>query len=358
MDTSVKTSAYDPVCEDDFFEPPERYQPSDEYYEHVVQLLPPTWRLNRGPTWTQLIAPKRTYRTQGWKIHVSCCLDQAIPMLTAVLPRCCERDTEFKFASDSSVHRGLLSKNIARPTGGKFITIYPTSDAAFEALLAVLYADLADFEGPYILSDRQYKDSQVVFYRYGGFIAFTETDVFGERKSFILDGEYRHIEDERTAGVIVPEFAGDRQWGQSAEDGDTSDEESLMNDRYRMTSALKHSNVGGVYLAEDTTTGNTVIVRESRPHTAPDKTGADAVARLAREHQVLQRIASTGAGPRPIEFFTEWNHHFLVLEKVEGLTLRQFVATRSQLILAASAQPTLDDGFTMPFRWLRTSSVS
>src|SRR5512140_2443059 len=211
----MNTSApmFDRICEDDFFEPPDRYRPSAEYYEHVARQLPMTWRLSRGHMWTQVIAPKRISRTQGWKIHVSCCLGQALPMLTTVSARCCERSTEFKFVSDRKIHREILSKNIQRPTGGKFITIYPNSYRESELLLAVLYADLMDFDGPYILSDRQYRDSKVLFYRYGGFSAFTEIDVYGARKSLILDGEYRHFEDERTAGVIVPEFAMDKHWG-------------------------------------------------------------------------------------------------------------------------------------------------
>jgi hypothetical protein len=51
---------------------------------------------------------------------------------------------------------------------------------------------------------------------------------------------------------------------------DSAAEPVLLNARYQMLGALKQSNIGGVYLAEDCRTGDQVVLREARPHTDPD----------------------------------------------------------------------------------------
>jgi hypothetical protein len=188
-------------------QPDSGYVPDPEYASVVQPLLPRHWRLQVGPMWTQIVNPIPRRRTQGWKIHLTARLEDAIRALeivTAIVPK---SDTEFKFASDKNCHSHLLSKNIARQSSGKFITIYPQTDAIFSELLETLYANCGELRGPYILSDKQYRDSGVLFYRYGGFHSFTETNVFHERKSLILDDNYSLVEDERRPNFVLPPFA-------------------------------------------------------------------------------------------------------------------------------------------------------
>jgi tRNA A-37 threonylcarbamoyl transferase component Bud32 len=359
-----------------FHQPDTAYRPAS-YYTSVVQpRLPRRWRLLPGPMWTQVVGPVSLRRTQGWKIHLSATLEdasRALEIVTDIAPR---HGTEFKFASDPTCHMRLLSKNIPRQTGGKFITIYPPSDAVFAELLEALYAACGDLRGPYILSDSPYKDSTVLFYRYGGFHAFSEVNVFHERKSLILDEEYRYIEDRRLPNFVVPTFARAPSFTAAEEDekpvdaaaapeeaggdaqADTTDSASaesdsgavLLNGRYEVLGVLKQSNIGGVYLARDARTGEQLVVREARPYTDPDIHGQDAVVRRRREYEVLRTLEGLDIGPRAIDFFEEWRHSFLVISHVPGRSMRQAIVAKFATLHTQSTAEELGAWFELAHR--------
>src|SRR5690606_15887603 len=52
----------------------------------------------------------------------------------------------------------------------------------------------------------------------------------------------------------------------------------------------------------------------------------DAVACLHNEYRILSLLAETGVTPKPIDFFQEWEHSFLVMEHVKGVPLSSFRA--------------------------------
>ncbi|MFD2122422.1 hypothetical protein ACFSNO_27530 [Streptomyces cirratus] len=68
--------------------------------------------------------------------------------------------------------------------------------------------------------------------------------------------------------------------------------------RFRATRALHFSNGGGVYVATDTRTGGSVLLKEARPLAGLDEDGADAVARLEREHWALEQLSGLELHPR------------------------------------------------------------
>lgn len=356
-----------------FHQPDTAYRPEADYASVVQPLLPRRWRLLPGPMWTQVVGPSTSRRTQGWKIHLSATLEdaaRALEIVTAIAPA---RRTEFKFASDPTRHLRLLSKNIPRQTGGKFITIYPSSDEVFGELLETLYAACGDLRGPYILSDSPYKDSTVLFYRYGGFHSFSEMNVFHERKSLILDGEYRFVEDQRLPNFVVPPFARAPSFGSGADAspesaGDAATDEAheahetedasegaaaavLLNGRYEVVGVLKQSNIGGVYLARDSgNDGEPVVVREARPFTDPDLHGQDAIVRRRREYEILRALDGLDVGPRAVDFFEEWRHSFLVVGHVPGRSLRQHIVGKCATLHTQSTAAELGEWFELAHR--------
>ena len=58
-----------------------------------------------------------------------------------------------------------------------------------------LYFKLKDFEMPYVLSDRRYKDCAVLYYRYGGFKEIIRYDDEGKKEYLILDSDNEYIID-------------------------------------------------------------------------------------------------------------------------------------------------------------------
>ncbi|NOT87775.1 MAG: protein kinase/lanthionine synthetase C family protein [Lysobacter sp.] len=349
-----------------FHQPDTAYQPEADYRSVVLPRLPRRWRLLTGHMWTQVVSPIPSRLTQGWKIHLSATLEDAVRALEIVTAIAPARQTEFKFAADPARHLRLLSKNVPRQTGGKFITIYPSSDELFGELLETLHAACGDLRGPYVLSDSPYKDSSVLSYRYGGFHNFSEVNVFHERKSLVLDGNYRFVEDQRLPNFVVPPFARtpscvlDADASTETADGppasgteDPSEDVAgpvLLNGRYEVLGVLKQSNIGGVYLARDRESGEQLVLREARPFTDPDLHGQDAVVRRRREYEVLRTLDGLDLAPRAIDFFEEWRHSFLVISHVPGRSLRQIIVGKCATLHSQSTAADLGAWFGLAHR--------
>ncbi len=103
---------------------------------------------------------------------------------------------------------------------------------------------------------------------------------------------------------------------------------------YTVESALHFSNGGGVYRARDTRTGEVVVLKEARPYAGLAADGADAVTRLHRERRALEQLSGLSCTPEVLDSFAVGEHHFLVLEYLDGKPLNTFFARRHPLIEA------------------------
>src|SRR5207302_9202682 len=95
---------------------------------------------------------------------------------------------------------------------------------------------------------------------------------------------------------------------------------------YQVSSSLHFSNGGGVYLARHKDGGEELVLKEARPHAGLDRDLQDAVARLHREHAALQRLSGIPGVPAVHDLFTVWEHHFLAMDRVSGLSLGSWLA--------------------------------
>ncbi|NHQ86629.1 protein kinase/lanthionine synthetase C family protein [Iodobacter sp. HSC-16F04] len=334
----------------DYFIPQSAYKPSMFYYEHVSELLPSMWRLNQGHFWTQTLSPKAKHPAQGWKIHVSALPESALRILNKVASVCFSYGVEFKFASDPHILISQLRKSCSRQSAGKFITIYPGSDEVFKRLIESLYTELKDEKGPYILSDRQYKDASVLFYRYGGIQSFPEISVNGERTLCILNERYEFIEDIRSPYFILPDFVTDELLqkitplpGENKVVGKGNIQ--LFGGKYEIISVVKHSNAGGVYKARNVVTQQEAIIKECRPYVEINDEGVDSIERLKKEFRILSKISKTEISAEALDFFEEWNHSFMAQELIEGQNLRQYIARSNKLIHATSSNIVMKQWF-------------
>jgi len=158
------------VLNRDYHESLDFYAPRlADFHELVFSKLPPEWDIKRRGIWFQCSSAQNILPDQGWKIHVSATRANAREILDRVSTLLFEAgDVDFKFALDIPTLYLLNGKNWPRAASGKFITIYPGSNGRFLELIEQIYAATREFQGPYVLSDHRYKDSHVVFYRYGG----------------------------------------------------------------------------------------------------------------------------------------------------------------------------------------------
>ncbi|HYR09513.1 MAG TPA: class III lanthionine synthetase LanKC [Longimicrobium sp.] len=304
-----------------------------DYLDRLRLLLPESWRLFRQDIWLMAECPDVELPVQGFKIHVSGTLANAEQVLDRVVPACVAARAQFKAVADPMLLSVVGSKNYGRGSSSKFLTIYPSTAESFVPLMQALHEATRDLESAYILSDRRFEESQLVFYRYGGIRLMYELDITGSRDPVILAPDGSRVPDPRGPVFQLPPWVTDPlgEPRDEAQDGPV-----VLNGRYEVQEALSHSNVGGVYRALDRQTGRRVVLKEARPQTALWRSGdgfVDAVAVLRREHDLLQRLAHLPFVPAVLDLFQEWEHTFLVEEMVEGVPLTRFRARENVILI-------------------------
>ncbi|WP_440100129.1 class III lanthionine synthetase LanKC [Streptosporangium sp. H16] len=307
--------------------------------------VPDGWQHQATDTWMHYAPLAGRTPAQGWKIHVSARAEDADRAIEAVWDYCVPRDIAFKFLRSLPVMTMLNSKAAPRGASGKLVTIYPVDEAQLELTLKELDELLRGVEGPYILSDLRYGQGPL-FVRYGGFAGRRCLADNGELVLAIEDGEGRLVPDVREPAFGVPSWVTLPAFLEphvAARNAVTT--EGLP---YRVESVMQFSNGGGVYLGEDLRTGERVVLKEARPHAGLDAAGRDAVARLAHERDMLERLAGLDAVPALIDYFTLGGHHFLVEEFVDGNPLQRQLVHKYPLTRATCD----DDAITEYTGWV------
>ncbi|MGR8010696.1 class III lanthionine synthetase LanKC [Streptomyces hypolithicus] len=291
--------------------------------------VPPGWQRHRSGDWLALRPLDTALPPQGWKIHVSACLDNAESILERVMDYCVERRAAFKFISSRYLLHTRNAKYADRSASGKFITVYPADDQQFGDIAADLDALLAGEQGPYILSDLRW-GAGPVHVRYG---SFTQRNCYGDNGELcpaIENAEGQLVPDVRGPAFRVPDWVTPPAVLRPHLDARARTTVTEM--PYTIERALHFSNGGGVYVGKDSRTGERVVLKEARPHAGLAADGADAVARLERERAALEQLSGLACTPEVHDTFVLGDHHFLVLEYVEGQTLNNFFARRHPLI--------------------------
>lgn len=315
----------DPV----FYEAPERPEGGREFAATQAP-PPPEWRREELGVWVIWRPPGVELPKQGWKIHVSACLDNAETLVEAVRAYCVVHGVTFKFLRGRRVLFAQNSKYAFRPSSGKLATLYPVDESQLQQVLTDLGRLLDGQPGPYILSDLRW-DAGPLYVRYGGFARRYCLDGNGERVLAIADPDGRLVPDERRPVFDPPPWAPLPEFLAAAQSSART-AATLDGFPYRIQRALHFSNGGGVYLAEDNRTGTQVVLKEARPYAGWDAHGADAVTRLQREHDILARLAGIAEVPTVHEHLTWWEHHFMAQSFVDGNTLNSRLVERYPLI--------------------------
>lgn len=321
-----------------FYDSLDNYAPDFQVFaEPVKRLLPADWTLVRKGIWFHAHPPGKPLPPQGWKIHLSATAQNGYQLLCHIVPLLTARNSAFKFAADRRMLSLMSSKGWNKAGAGKFITVYPDDDAQFRNLIDELYYATIQFKGPVVLSDRRYRDSNVIYYRYGGIAPIEVITATGEKKLVMSAPDGQKVPDERQPRFVLPPwvqdpFSGDQELARSWPPG------TLKNGHYIIRSVLASSNSGGVYLADEKETGTAFVIKEARPLTNMTADGTDAVSLLRKEFRLLQKLEHTGIAPRALEIFEEQGQAYLVEEYLrDTVTLRAYAGSR---LVVLFAQPT------------------
>ncbi|MCM2428650.1 class III lanthionine synthetase LanKC [Streptomyces sp. RKAG337] len=304
-------------------------------YEPAQRPVPEGWRTGRSGDWLHFTpvdgagVPRPGSPPQGWKIHVSACLENAEKTIAKVWDHCVPRGIPFKFVPGPYALHLRNSKYAGRASSGKCITIYPSDDEQLHTILRELEDLLGGEAGPYILSDLRWNQGPL-YVRYGGFVQRYCVDGSGVLVSAVEDGDGVLVPDRREPAFHIPPWVTLPAFLQPHLDARNA---TTTNDLpYRIESALHFSNGGGVYTGQDVRTGEKVVLKEARPYAGLAADGADAVARLEREKTALERLSGLGIAPEVRDWFVLGDHRFLVMDFLEGRTLNSFFAQRHPLI--------------------------
>jgi tRNA A-37 threonylcarbamoyl transferase component Bud32 len=320
---------YEQYClADPFFYDSPRERDPQALFPISRRLLPNGWGRTCQGDWLINIPPGRPVPAQGWKIHVSACLDNSDEVITRVWDYCVPRGVSFKFLGSRLAVLMRNAKYASRSASGKAVTIYPADESACERILLELDTELAGEPGPYILSDLRY-GAGPLYLRYGGFSERFCLDSRGEMTPAIENPAGDLVPDLRSPVFTMPEWVRLPEF--LAPHLDARNSVAVTDLEYDLIGALHFSNGGGVYTATDKRTGEQVILKEARPHAGLAADGSDAVTRLRREHDVLIRLSGLGIAPEVRGFFQVGEHDFLAEEFVPGRTLNSFFVERYPL---------------------------
>ncbi|WP_309056387.1 class III lanthionine synthetase LanKC, partial [Streptomyces sp.] len=300
-------------------------------YRAAALPVPEGWTSHRTGDWLALRPLDRPLPPQGWKIHVSAGLDNAEAVLATVREYCLRHEVAFKFVPSRYLLHQRNAKYADRSASGKFITVYPADDRECERVATDLAGLLDGEAGPYILSDLRWGRGPVHL-RYGSFTRRHCYDENGELRPALEDASGTLVPDLRGPVFHVPDWVTPPAFllpHLAARAAVT-----VRDLPYDIEKALHFSNGGGVYEALHRPTGRRVVLKEARPYAGLAADGADAVTRLRREREALEKLSGLACTPEVLDSFTVGDHHFLALEFVEGKPLNTFFARRHPLMEA------------------------
>ncbi|MEQ8925450.1 MAG: hypothetical protein RLO81_06520 [Fulvivirga sp.] len=205
---------------------------------------------------------------------------------------------------------------------------------------------LVNYEGLDILTDRNYKKSKNVFYRWGAFTQSGRINSEGEPEELIPNGLNELVPDMRAPHFILPEGIIDPFSSLPTSSAPSVSSNSMKFKQYEIDSVLRFSNAGGRYKAICEKTGLDVVLKEARP-----KTGfvgeENAVTRLTKESETLKKLNAElpGLAPELLDEFDVKGHKFLVIKYINGTPLSEWIARENPLYSSAHSSKDLVDEY-------------
>lgn len=232
-----------------------------------------------------------TLPEKGFKIHISATTINACDIFNRVRKVLDEEQISYKVISSAKNLELLNSGDFGYSQIGKFITIYPPNDQRFSELLEILYLVTLGFQSIDIPSDFRYKNSSVVFYRYGEIKASEEIS---------NDMRAREIPD----GIIVPvnDFYVKRFY--------------QMPEIYIPLVCLRTRGKSRVFQGVSVLDKTPIIIKEGLMLGEVSLSGYDGANSIMQERAILAELSGISTFPNLIDSFYI-NKSFVVIEELK-----------------------------------------
>ena len=238
-----------------------------------------------------------------WKVHISPKIEDFEIVKKIVHKIAIEFGVTYKRVVDRDAMYLLSSVGVPASQIGKLITLYPSTVSIAKNLLNRLYDELKHYDGIEVISDRPYRDSKVIWYRYG-----THTPLDTEK-------------EERKPYFVLPEnitdpFVSEDQFLTG----------SIIQKQYTFIKILRRKGEGNIYLAKNKT-DEQVVIKEVRKNVyiSPN---IQKTAQKEFEFQFISRVNNNKNLniPKAIEKIEEKYSIFYVYAYVQGNSLENFPA--------------------------------
>lgn len=238
-----------------------------------------------------------------WKVHISPKIEDFEIVKKIVHKIATECGVTYKRVVDRDAMYLLSSVGVPASQIGKLITLYPSTVSIAKNLLNRLYDELKHYDGIEVISDRPYRDSKVIWYRYG-----THTPLDTEK-------------EERKPYFVLPEnitdpFVSEDQFLTG----------SIIQKQYSFIKILRRKGEGNIYLAKNKM-DEQVVIKEVRKNVyiSPN------IKKTAQKEFEFQFISRANNNknlniPKAIEKIEEKYSIFYVYAYVQGNSLENFPA--------------------------------
>lgn len=302
---------------------------------------PPRWSHDRTDFWLRVTHVAAARPEQGWKLHVSANLQAAATILERALETLYKFPVCFKFARAPNQLLSLNRGDGSATQIGKFITVYPQSDAQAVEIACALDRATAGLSGPAIASDRKLGPRSLVHYRYGSFGGqFLQTSI-GALLPAIRSPDGALIPDKRGTSFQHPSWVRDpfMEAGVVVEQPAST---GLIHKRFFPIAKIYSSPFSTVSLAVDVHEGRRCVLKAVRHDLNFGDTELAASELLRREAETLRSLAPDPIIPKVYGLFDDGERLYLAMEDIDGVTLEQAVAMRRDTYQPISNQQVVD----------------
>lgn len=254
--------------------------------------------------------------TFGFKIHISATFQNYKEILDIVKTYLEKKRIAYKFIENEEDIYKVFSVHEIAAECGKFITIYP-SQTIILTVLEDLYQLLRYKDGIYILSDRPYKDSNLVFYRFG--LLHDSTNVYKDGIPTLVNLNGEEWQDYPKPYFDLPSWIEDIQPPQE------ENNESYLGSHYEVAEVLHQSGGGNVYHGDDKKFNTSVILKEVRPYILSFYDLEKKELR-EKEYEISVELQKRNVKQliRPIEKADEWINSYYIYHYISGESLADF----------------------------------